>query len=1287
MVTTRTSTGKWSRVYYDAFGKKVREVTQGTTNKDGDIKKIYTDYVYNKKGELIAKTIPYFEGYFAGDNTNWIRFKRDILGRVIEQINPSSRGDIVTKISYDGFKVTSISPKGFTKTTYTNALEQKIKVVENDGSTIEYFYDPNGNIIKTIANNKVITFKYDKFNRKIYMNDPSLGEWHYYYNAFGELIKQTDAKGVSTTIKYDKLGRVIKKQIGNTITTFTYDTAQNGIGKIASSSNGLVTKYYKYDNLGRLVKVTQDIDDLEFNTEYKYNQDGQLIQKIMPSGLNLYYDYETNGALKSIAIPKKDIWDYDYISLEDKLKKTFEYINELQGKVANAEDKIKELNKDYTKYLQLARYYEANSKKYKKELDALNRLKQNILRQRNRYQSIANSYRSKARYYYRRFGKIVFTYVRAVGSRYYYKNTSCTHHNWKGRCTRRRTVYAYVPKWIIDRQAKSRYCAYSWKHTHCWWGPKKYIIVSDEYNKIADYYQYYANKFEANRKRKLNNVNSKINYNNKKYNEFVKLAQEAQQIAKEKAQKAREEANFLRKLERELENQVKASKAIEHALDQRTQDNTKVYIWIATSRNAKGQIEGELYGNGLLTTRYYDVSGTIDRIKTGAGKDLIRDLHYTYDERNNVLSKYDPIHHVTENYEYDNMDRIISWSYIRDGLVPKTINREYQYDINGNIIFKTGVGEMVYNNKNQLISTSLSNDFKYDANGNMISGNFKHYSYTPFNKIARVDYNQRDYQEFFYDESNNLVKKTQSNGKTTYYVGDGYEYIIEQDGLKQKEIMRHHIKVDGKVVAIHEKTLIDGQKQVDKTAYIHRDALDSVDMVTDNKGRVVVRNEYTPYGENIKDLPDSKNFTKLFKQEDLLGFTGHMQIPEANLINMKARIYDPVIARFTSPDTMIPHPDMIQAYNRYVYVYGNPLKYNDPSGHFIGFIFGAIIYAIASTSDDSFFKAIGQVIGSALMFGGVNFGLEGMAETLAEGAFAGFTRSFISSGGDLGAAIQGAVFAGVSATFTSVVAESFGHEFSVKSVMAQGITNGIIRMASGGKFINGFLSAVASKASSAILKQTPLLKRDNLGNLSYTNRISALAVNMLIGGIVSKASGGSFERGAVTAGVVFLYNCIGGHGCPNGCDRGYTPHEVFPKGVKRVIQGAGGVVQVIVGTGMSWFALNPAQETEGMLIFFHGANNIQEAWTGKSGYLKSVYQDALGEKYGDLAYTTVDLMLSVKGLTSVKVYEGEEFIQGLGNVYGYQIKYGWEEMNINILRLEIVNDSFNIQTIYEDLQK
>ena len=61
--------------------------------------------------------------------------------------------------------------------------------------------------------------------------------------------------------------------------------------------------------------------------------------------------------------------------------------------------------------------------------------------------------------------------------------------------------------------------------------------------------------------------------------------------------------------------------------------------------------------------------------------------------------------------------------------------------------------------------------------------------------------------------------------------------------------------------------------------------------------------------------------------------------------------------------------------------------------------------------------------------------------------------------------------------------------------MAQGITHGIIRMASGGKFINGFLSAVASKTSSAILKQTPLLKRDNLGNFPRIKAIALVCIN------------------------------------------------------------------------------------------------------------------------------------------------------------------------------------------------
>ncbi len=46
-----------------------------------------------------------------------------------------------------------------------------------------------------------------------------------------------------------------------------------------------------------------------------------------------------------------------------------------------------------------------------------------------------------------------------------------------------------------------------------------------------------------------------------------------------------------------------------------------------------------------------------------------------------------------------------------------------------------------------------------------------------------------------------------------------------------------------------------------------------------------------------------------------------------------ARYYDPYIGNFITPDSMIPEPEYSQAFNRYMYTYGNPVRYNDPTGH------------------------------------------------------------------------------------------------------------------------------------------------------------------------------------------------------------------------------------------------------------------------------------------------------------------------------------------------------------------
>jgi RHS repeat-associated protein len=48
-----------------------------------------------------------------------------------------------------------------------------------------------------------------------------------------------------------------------------------------------------------------------------------------------------------------------------------------------------------------------------------------------------------------------------------------------------------------------------------------------------------------------------------------------------------------------------------------------------------------------------------------------------------------------------------------------------------------------------------------------------------------------------------------------------------------------------------------------------------------------------------------------------------------------ARWYDPVLGRFLSPDTLVPGAGNPQALNRYAYTLNNPVKYRDPSGHWI----------------------------------------------------------------------------------------------------------------------------------------------------------------------------------------------------------------------------------------------------------------------------------------------------------------------------------------------------------------
>jgi RHS repeat-associated protein len=64
--------------------------------------------------------------------------------------------------------------------------------------------------------------------------------------------------------------------------------------------------------------------------------------------------------------------------------------------------------------------------------------------------------------------------------------------------------------------------------------------------------------------------------------------------------------------------------------------------------------------------------------------------------------------------------------------------------------------------------------------------------------------------------------------------------------------------------------------------------------------------------------------------------TGQWEEAAPGLYFYNARWYDPALGRFAQPDSLIPEQSQgAQAWDRYAYVNNNPLKYTDPSGHWL----------------------------------------------------------------------------------------------------------------------------------------------------------------------------------------------------------------------------------------------------------------------------------------------------------------------------------------------------------------
>jgi RHS repeat-associated protein len=258
--------------------------------------------------------------------------------------------------------------------------------------------------------------------------------------------------------------------------------------------------------------------------------------------------------------------------------------------------------------------------------------------------------------------------------------------------------------------------------------------------------------------------------------------------------------------------------------------------------------------------------------------------------------------------------------------------------------------------------------------------------------------------EFFYGPDRARYKQvvTRSSppdSKIIYYVGELYEEHV----YGSARIRKCFIRVGNRVIAIR-NAYHDGSSAIE---YLHRDHLNSVDVLTDGTGAVLERTSFDAFGKRRPSnwTPDPNDvYTNERLYRTARGYTGHEHLDNVGLIHMNGRVYDPALGRFTSPDPFVQFPESTQGLNRYSYVNNNPLSYTDPSGFFLDKL-------LKYTSLAGYLASKNETFRQALSIASLFIPLPGVNIYLAA-AIRGFASGLISSNGDLRSGLVGAATAG-----------------------------------------------------------------------------------------------------------------------------------------------------------------------------------------------------------------------------------------------------------------------------------
>lgn len=353
---------------------------------------------------------------------------------------------------------------------------------------------------------------------------------------------------------------------------------------------------------------------------------------------------------------------------------------------------------------------------------------------------------------------------------------------------------------------------------------------------------------------------------------------------------------------------------------------------------------------GYITRTYkYDPFG----MPMGRTFGNYQSFSYEFDsETGNLLFRGDNVRNAEETFDYDALNRLCGGSAIGS----------IDYDANGNILSHENIGEFDYNTGSkayQLKKLTPADGFSYRA--------FPVYiRHTSFNRPNRIIL-----EPLYIGLSDEIDKFEPVTPPIVLELGTNAYFTYNADGNRVRmkvsnrgEVLANRIYIGGVYeldsIGFRSLMYLDGDaytatsvnvtnKYGSKIYFIGRDHMGSITHIADVNGTLVAEYTYDPWGR-MREVGTTNAYMPGKEPELMLsrGYCGHEWLPWFGFYNMNARLYDPVLGRFLSPDPYVQAPDFSQSFNRYAYALNNPLIYKDENGEFIFTILTGIGETIAN---------------------------------------------------------------------------------------------------------------------------------------------------------------------------------------------------------------------------------------------------------------------------------------------------------------------------------------------------